>query len=139
MTSAENWVRKNDGKLYWEYILGRAREIQSDGCTWVAEIYQRACYEHDLHYKFAKNSAGERIGRGWADAVFRERMQQMSLLGEVSPLSRWRWVGVRVLGFGIWNRYRIEERVRRLLGWQETVSLGEQLRGEPSDKRADKD
>lgn len=91
-------------KEYRALIRARAKELGSDGCSGPAlEIYQDACYEHDIHYRTGKTLAGQPITRAEADRLLRLRIQTMSKLGLLSPVSWWRWAAVRIFARGSWQ------------------------------------
>lgn len=81
-----------------------ARFINSDGCTMVVDICWEACVEHDFYYTTKMHLDGRKISRAEADELFREAIQRYSVLGEVSPLSVWRWMAVRSIGWIFWKR-----------------------------------
>ena len=85
---------------YWERVRARAAELNSDGCSGVADIYLDCCYEHDIAYRTGKAFEGDRTTRAQDDARFRECIQEHSSFGRFSPVSWWRWLGVRILGRG---------------------------------------
>jgi len=76
----------------------RAEAVGSDGCTGVPEWHRDCCLEHDVHYRTGQTLTGVPINRAEADAVFRECLRRRSRLSWYSPLSWWRWAGVRVFG-----------------------------------------
>ena len=81
---------------YWDRIRQRAEELHSDGCTGVPEFYHDCCLEHDIHCRTGETLDGTPITRKEADAQFRRCIQNRSMFGCFSPLSWWRWVGVRI-------------------------------------------
>jgi len=87
-----------DWKIYWKKVRARAKELKSDGCTGVADIYLDACYEHDVHCRTHKTIYHLPLSSKEAATVFRERIHQMSWFNGLSPMAWWRWAGVRVLG-----------------------------------------
>lgn len=85
--------------------IDRIKEfIQSDGCTIVVDICVEACIEHDFYYTTKMHFTGHKITRAEADALFREAIQRYSILGNGSPLSFWRWMAVRSMGWIFWNK-----------------------------------
>lgn len=92
---------------YWERVAVAAGLLQSDGCTGVTQAYQPCCHEHDIAYATGRTVEGAPITRAEADAMFRRCIQARSVLGAASPLSWWRWAGVRLFGRG---RYRFADR-----------------------------
>lgn len=71
----------------------RQAEHESDHCTGVVDIYADCCLEHDIHYRCKD------ISRRAADAAFRRCIQSKSKLGKLSPVSWFRWLGVRTFGW----------------------------------------
>ncbi len=90
---------------YWSFIKQWA-STYSDGCSGVADIYVRACWEHDYHYRYARTVAGEPITRAQADARFRQVVQWDSPAHRFSPLSWWRWAGLRLFARRAWSNHR---------------------------------
>jgi hypothetical protein len=88
---------------YRELVRRRARELDSDGCSGVPDFYRDACLEHDIHYRTGRTLSGVPLTRAKADAIFRKRIQQMSVLGVLSPVALWRWAGVRLFGGSSWQ------------------------------------
>jgi len=95
--------------IYWRRVRQVAAALKSDGCTGVVDIYKDACLEHDIHYRLGRTLGGYVITRADADRRFRLVMQSRSPFGRISPMSWWRWAGVRIGGRAIWNRYRESE------------------------------
>ena len=89
-----------------------AQAIQSDGCSGVPDFHLDCCVVHDLAYKFAINPWGRPVTRAEADAAFRVCIQAHSKLGRFSPMSWWRWAGVRVGGWKAWEAHRAAQQVR---------------------------
>lgn len=103
---------------YKDWVVNEALNIKSDKCTFALDIHAWCCYEHDLGCSYGKDPrnafthylAGEvglgPVGDSWthaiplsrsaADARFRRCLQKHSKLGKFSPMSWWRWVGVRI-------------------------------------------
>lgn len=104
-------------KDYWASIktwanapkLKNPSEKNSDGCTGVRDLYVQACWEHDYHYTYARTFYGDPIDRSFADHRFRDVVQMLSVFHQESPLSWWRWVGLRIFGGKAWNDHRREE------------------------------
>jgi len=89
--------------LVWAYT-------KSDGCTGVADIYVKACWEHDFYFRTHHDFCGHVISFWEANKRFRIRMQRCSKLGVLSPVSWWRWLGVALLGRSAWvgkTKFRI--------------------------------
>jgi hypothetical protein len=88
-----------------------AGRLKADGCSKALEVYREACLEHDLTYRTGFDPrmlflyhVPVAISRREADARFREEMQRRSFAGKLSPMSWWRWLGVRVFGgFKAWK------------------------------------
>lgn len=76
--------------------------IQTDGCTLVPDVYKEACIEHDFYYVTHRDFTGLFISRAEADRRLRITKQRLSKLGKTSPLSWWRWIGVRAFGWLFW-------------------------------------
>ena len=83
---------------YWQAVRERAADLQSDGCSNVTDLYLDCCLEHDIHYRTGKTLAGVEISRQEADKVFRSCIQSRSPFKVFSPMSWWRWAGVRIFG-----------------------------------------
>jgi hypothetical protein len=81
---------------YWDLVRAKAKELNSDGCTVVADIYVDCCFEHDLAYRTGLTVYGDPITRKEADVRFRKCIQSHSKLGKFSPLSWVRYAGVRL-------------------------------------------
>ena len=88
---------------YWDAVKERADELKADGCSKVTEAYRSCCLEHDIHYRTHKTIYGDDISRTGADARFRQCMQDRSRFGKSSPMSWWRWAGVRLFGGKAWK------------------------------------
>lgn len=109
-TSTSNTILPNqDDHEYWQAITAWAL-VHSDGCSGVADIYIRACWEHDYHYRFGRTLSGAPISRRQADARFRQVIQELSPAGVLSPVSWWRWAGLRLAGWKAWNGHRNREK-----------------------------
>lgn len=95
-------------KDYW----GRLREwagLHSDGCTGVPDFHVECCWEHDYHFRYGKTLDGEPITFEEANTQFRRCIQSRSRFGRLSPMSWWRWLGVRWGGKAKWDEYRRKE------------------------------
>lgn len=88
---------------YWVRVRERAAELLSDGCSGVPDFYLDACLDHDIAYRTGKTIHGEAITRAQADARFRRVIQSRSPFGVLSPMSWWRWAGVRLFGGKAWS------------------------------------
>lgn len=85
---------------YAQAVRARATALHSDGCSGpTLAVYVDACYEHDVHYRDHATVTGLAISRAEADAVLRERIQELSPFGVISPMAWWRWAGVRLGGW----------------------------------------
>ena len=82
---------------YWSRVRDRALEINSDGCSGVPDWFVWTCYEHDVHYALHEMLSGLVIDFRTANYVLRVRIQQGSAFGRASPMSWWRWAGVKYL------------------------------------------
>lgn len=96
----------NDREEYWQRVKERAAELLSDGCSGVPDFHVICCLEHDIAYRTGQTVDGESLTRAEADARFRRCIQSRSLLGFFSPMSWWRWLGVRVGGSASWQDCR---------------------------------
>ena len=88
---------------YWLHIRVRAKKLNADGCSGVPDFYLDACLEHDTHYRTHQWLDTEPIFKSEADARFRQVIQSRSIFGVMSPMSWWRWVGVKAFGQKAWN------------------------------------
>lgn len=77
--------------------------IKSDGCTNVTDLYFPACVVHDFWYSYHLDFDGTEISKQEADKRFRKYMQKLSPFGIFSPMSWWRWVGVKAFGKKFWD------------------------------------
>ena len=81
---------------YWERVRARAKEIGTDGCTIVADIYLDSCLEHDVHWRTGLTIDGAPITAQQANRRFRKVIQSRSKAGRFSPVSWVRWAGVSI-------------------------------------------
>ena len=93
---------------YRALVRAKAQELESDGCSGVPDFYLDCCYEHDIAYRTGCDVYGNPITRAEADRWFRISIQNHSILAKVklgflSPVSWWRWAGVRILGGSSYN------------------------------------
>jgi hypothetical protein len=88
---------------YQQLVSDWAKNLQSDGCTGVLDIYLPACWEHDIAYRLHQTVLSEPLTRREADRRFRWSIQFLSPFGALSPLSWWRWAGVRMFGVKAWK------------------------------------
>ena len=111
---------------YWDWVKGEAALIDTDGCSGVTGLRIECCFEHDLGYYYARDprvayrywrfgqqdywEKAPEITRMTADARFRRCLQNRSRSGRWSPMSLWRWIGVRVGAQGAWDRHRAREK-----------------------------
>lgn len=85
---------------YLERVRARATALGSDGCSGpTISVHVDACYEHDVCYGDHQTVTGQRVTRAEADRLFRERIQERSPFGVLSPMSWWRWAAVRIGGY----------------------------------------
>ena len=89
--------------VYRAHVRSLAARLGSDGCTGVPDFFRDACLEHDIAYRTGKTVDGVPLTRARADAIFRRRIQTDSWFGRLSPMSWWRWAGVRFLGGSSWR------------------------------------
>mgnify|MGYP003524634728 CR=1 FL=1 len=90
---------------YWVRVQDRAIELKSDGCTGVPDFHLKCCLEHDAHYRLHCDMDGNPITKSEADKQFRLCIQQESKLGRFSPMSWWRWLGVKWFGRHSWTKH----------------------------------
>lgn len=89
---------------YWERVKKWAKAAKADGCTHVPDFHIECCWQHDRGYQVGSNVDGEvYAGRDEIDAEFRKCMQNRSPLGVLSPMSWWRFWGVRAFGWMPWR------------------------------------
>ena len=108
--------------LFWDWVRAEAENIHSDGCSGVPDFYKEACLQHDLSYFYARCpvsaykcylegiedvwGAAQVITKAHADAVFRRTIQAKSKLKRFSPMSWWRWLGVKWFAGKAWNSHK---------------------------------
>lgn len=102
LTRKEYW-RLLDNVDYRRMVARRARQLKSDGCSGVADFYIIACYDHDIAYRTGRDIFGNVLTRAQADARLRWAIQHESCFGRCSPMSYWRWAGVRFGGGKSWR------------------------------------
>ena len=88
---------------YRQLVRQKAKELGSDGCSGVPDFHLDGCFEHDIAYRTGCDVYGNPITRAEADRRFRIYIQKHSplaklKLGFFSPMSWWRWAGVRLFG-----------------------------------------
>lgn len=83
----------------WDLVAAYTR---SDGCTGVADLYIRACYEHDFYFRTHHDFSGKHITFSEANKRFRRRIQKLSKFGVFELISYERWAGVTLLGHSAW-------------------------------------
>lgn len=96
----------NDRDEYWQRVREKAAELQSDGCSGVPDFHIECCWAHDIAYRTGMTVDGETLTRAEADARFRRCIQSRSAFGLFSPMSWWRWLGVRFGGASSWQDCR---------------------------------
>jgi hypothetical protein len=94
-------IDKKD-EVYWDRVREWAKHSGA-GCTAVPDFYKECCWEHDHAYRTGRTIEGAPISRKEADKWLRDCIQNRSKLGKFSPMSWWRWTGVRM--FGRWKKY----------------------------------
>jgi len=82
----------------WEQIRERARELDSDGCTRVTQLYQDCCFLHDILWRTGEDLHGNRVDFATADRLKRDCIRYRSRFGRYSPLALWRHAGLRLFG-----------------------------------------
>ena len=87
----------------YEEVRKRAKELNSDGCSGVADFYIDCCYLHDILYRTGKDIDGKPVTRAEADAALRKCIQERSRFGRLNLMSWWRWIGLRLLGGHAWK------------------------------------
>jgi len=80
--------------------------LESDGCSMVLDFYKRCCIFHDWWYATHLDFDLSDISRAEADKRFRHCIQSRSMLRKFSPMSWWRWLGVRTWGGRPWANER---------------------------------
>jgi hypothetical protein len=104
--SLDQWLEETAwDRIYWSDVRSRAQELKADGCSGVPDWMVWTCLEHDVHYRTHKTLNGTPITKTTSDYVFRVRIQQGSALGRFSPVSWWRWLGVKYLGKKAWEEF----------------------------------
>lgn len=91
---------------YQDWLREQAAIYGFDGCTRVTELRHTACLEHDFHYRFARTRYNDPITRRQADDLFASRLPWYL---------RYRWIGCRLFGGGIWEKHRNVEKVREVV------------------------
>lgn len=89
---------------YREWIIDRAEELGSDGCTGATGLYRWCCLEHDVLWRTGTRRDGTSITKAEANLVFRSCLQRSSPLGWWSPVAWIRWIAVW------WNARRVARR-----------------------------
>lgn len=93
---------------YWQKLKSIdieriSKAIKSDGCSNVPEFYHPGCVMHDFWYRTHQDFSGETITKAEADKRFRLYIQSKSKFGRFSPMSWWRWLGVKWFGQKAWS------------------------------------
>ena len=102
-------MTKKEHNLLWQQpayadlIKIKAAWVDADGCTGVPEFYHNGCLEHDIAYRTHRDPLGYKITQRTADTRFRWYIQHHSPFGIFSPMSWWRWLGVKFFGQRAWN------------------------------------
>ena len=103
-------------ELFWNQMIDYGK-AKTDGCSGVPEFHQHACFAHDWCYRRGTKPTldaagllvdGTLVTRAEADEAFRVCIQESSKLGKFSPMSWWRWVGVRAGGWWGWSKRNVE-------------------------------
>ena len=98
------------------YLKALHDSTHSDGCTGVPDFYLDCCVIHDLAYKYGIDPWGQPVTRAEADAGLRKCIQQKSKLRWFSPMSWWRYAGVRLFGG---QHYTMGKREGEIVAYQE--------------------
>lgn len=77
--------------------------INADGCTGVPDFYVCSCIVHDFYYATHRDFKGNIISKLEADRTFKKLIQHKSFWGKFSPMSYWRYLGVRLFGGKAWE------------------------------------
>lgn len=77
--------------------------VCADGCSGVPDWYVEACNFHDFQYRTHRNLDYTHCTKAEADRNFRLMIQKRSLAKLLSPMSWWRWAGVKWLGTRAWE------------------------------------
>lgn len=85
-----------EDREYWAAVREWAKELDSDGCSWVIDFRRDTCLEHDAHWRTGYTMFGDRITKWQANVCFREAIQQRSWLGRWSPMAAIRFIGVSI-------------------------------------------
>lgn len=98
-------VPKPDQEADWKLIRSLAADLKSDGCTGVKDFYKDSCLYHDVLCRTGVDPfTGEPVTAADADYALRRCIQDRSKLGRFSPMSWFRWTGVRalrpIIGYG---------------------------------------
>lgn len=110
MKDLDMWLEETAyDKPYWSDVKIVADALMSDGCTGAPDWLKWTCWEHDALYRRHCMIHGGKIDRATADYIFRRRIQQGSGFGRLSPVSWWRWAGVRLLGSKAWSDNKLTE------------------------------
>jgi len=83
----------------WQLVRAYTR---SDGCTGVADIFVKACWEHDFYFRTHHDFTGKLISFSEANCKFRRRIQKLSRFGVFNFVSWERWLGVTIFGKNAW-------------------------------------
>lgn len=89
---------------YVELVEYKAAEVHADGCTGVPDFYLLGCLEHDIAYRTHKDPLGIPLTKEEADQRLRWYVQMRSPFGLLSPMSWWRWAGVKWFAGRAWNK-----------------------------------
>ena len=94
---------------YLAYLAEWAK-TQSDGCTNVPDFHLDCCWAHDYAYQTGLDPYQHfkgfvvPVSKAKTDSTFRRCIQRESVFGCLSPMSWWRWGGVRLGGRGVWSK-----------------------------------
>lgn len=77
--------------------------VNSNGCTFVRDIFKDACILHDFYYMTKRDLENKNITRKYADYLFLEYMIHTSSNQFERGLAHIFWAGVRVFGWYAWK------------------------------------
>lgn len=96
---------------YRGWVRAQAFGIKSDGCSKVLDIDRDCCFEHDLGYYYGRDPReayrAHKAGSEdpWSLAAKCSRSEIDCRFGRCTKV-KWRWAGVRLLGWNAWRKHR---------------------------------
>lgn len=90
---------------YVKLVEEKAAALGADGCTGVLDFYLLGCLEHDIAYRTHRDPLGNDLDKATADQRLRWYIQHRSPFGVVSPMSWWRWLGVKQFAQTAWDKF----------------------------------